>query len=258
VATTAFADDAACIAASEQALTLRQHGKLHDALKQLAMCADPACPAEVKEECGHRIGDIDAVMPSLTFAVKDASGNDLDAVTVTMDGAPLTTMLDGRALTVDPGEHAFRFEVSGQPAVEKKLVLREGEKERRESLTIGTAVTVAPAPVTSFWSTQRALGAIGAGLGIVGIGLGAYFGAFALSSQSQEHADCPATGCQHYLQSVTDYSYAQMNATASTVLFIAGGVLAAAGVVLWLTAPHVKVTPTAGLRTGGLTVGGEF
>jgi hypothetical protein len=79
-----------------------------------------------------------------------------------------------------------------------------------------------------------------------------------LASQSQEGSDCPSANCQHYLQSVTDYNYAQMNATASTVMFIAGGVLAATGVVLWLTAPRVKITPLAGPRTGGLSLGGEF
>jgi hypothetical protein len=259
VATPALADDAACVAATEQSLTLRQQGKLHAALKQLAVCADPACPAEVKEECGHRIADINAAMPSLIFAVKDSAGNDLDMITVTMDGAPLTSILDGRALTIDPGEHAFRFDIPGQPPIEKKLILREGEKDRREGITIGASTQLPPpSPPASFWNAQRALGAISGGLGIVGIGLGVWFGAFALSSQSQEGSDCPMPNCQHYLQSVTDYNYAQMNATASTVLFITGGVLAATGVVLWLTAPHVKVTPLAGPRTGGLSFGGEF
>jgi hypothetical protein len=257
VATAAHADDAACIAATEQSLVLRQQGKLHDALKQLAVCADPACPAEVKDECSHRIRDIDAAMPTLIFVVKDAAGNDIDVVTVMMDGAPLTGTLDGRALSIDPGDHTFQFEVTGQVPVEKKILLREGEKDRRESITMLLFAPPQPKP-PSFWSTQHVLGAVTGGLGIVGIGLGVWFGAFALASKSQEGSDCPAPNCQHYLQSVTDYNYAQMNATASTVMFIAGGVLAATGVVLWLTAPHVKVTPLAGLRAGGLTIGGEF
>jgi len=255
VAGGALADDAACVAASEQSLTLRQSEKLHDALKQLAVCADPQCPAEVKEECSRRIVDIDNVMPTIILAAKDDAGNDLDAVKVSMDGASFAATLDGRPLSVDPGEHTFRFEVQGRSAVEKKLVIREGERDRRESIVIA----VAPVPTApSFWNAQRAIALIGGGAGVVSIGLGVMFGAFAISAQNQEKSDCSATSCLHFEQSVTDYNYAQMNATASTVMLIAGGLLAAGGIVLWFLAPRVHVAPMASAQTAGMSIGGEF
>lgn len=253
----ARADDATCIAASEEALTLRQGGKLHDALERLALCADAACPAEVKEECARRITAVDAVMPTLILAAKDGAGGDLSAVTVTMDGAPLVSTLDGRALSVDPGEHTFRFETRGQLPIERKLVLRESDKERRELVTIGAPV--APAVVRGgSWGTQKTLAVISGGLGLVGIALGATFGAFAVSSQDQQHVDCGPSACPHYLQSLTDYDYAQRNATASTISFVAGGVLAAAGVVLWFTAPRVRIVPVAAANGAGVTLAWVF
>ncbi len=257
---TARADDASCVTAAEQSLTLRKSEKLHDALKQLAICVDPACPTEVKEECKRRIINIDAVMPSIILAAKDPTGNDLGAVSVSMDGAPLTTMLDGRPLSVDPGEHAFRFEVQGQPPIDKTLVIREGEKDRRESIVIGTAPPpTTPEQAPSFWNAQRALGLVSGGVGVVGIGLGVVFGAFAISSQNQEKTDCPAPNCLHYEQSLTDYDYANRNATAATIAFIVGGVLAAGGVVLWFTAPKkVRVAPVVSPQSAGLSVGGVF
>jgi hypothetical protein len=255
VTTGASADDAACIAASEQALTLRQQAKLHEALKQLATCADAACPDEVKQECSHRISDVDAVMPSLILGAKDAAGSDLDAVTVSMDGAPLISALDGRPVTVDPGEHTFRFEARGIPPVDKKLVVREGEKDRRETVTLIAPPPPKPPP---FWNTQRLLGLTSGVVGVVGLGLGAVFGGFAISIQNQEKSDCPAPGCQRYPQAAADYDYAQRNALASTVSFIAGGVLAATGIVLLVTSHTRPTTAAVNVSPFGLSVRGAF
>jgi hypothetical protein len=264
VASRASADDASCIAATEGALTLRQHGKLHDALKQLAACADVACPAEVKAECSRRIDDVKAAMPTLILAAKDGAGNDLAEVKVSMDGAPLVATLDGRPIAIDPGEHVFVFEEAGQAPVEKKLVLLEGERDRREGVVIGPLAPSAPAapsalPQPSSWSTQKTLAVVGAGLGVVGVGLGATWGAYAISSQNQEKSDCAsAGGCSKPKQASADYSAARENATASTVSFAVGAAFLAAGAVLWFTAPSVRVAPTVGSHDGGLVLGGSF
>jgi hypothetical protein len=278
----ALADDASCIAASEQALTLRKQGKLHETLKQLALCADAACPGEVKSDCTTRIADVNAAMPTLILAAKDGSGNDLYDVTVTMDGTPVATKLDGRPLVLDPGEHAFHLQTAGQAPVDKTLVLREGDKDRRETIVIGPpppvpapAPTPAPAPgeeprpAGSWWTTQRTLAVVGGGLGIVGLGMGSVFGVFALSSQSSEKTDCASpTSCTNHKQATQDYSTAGTDATLSTVSFIAGGVFLAAGAVLWFTQPsetgaspatgRLYLAPSTTGRGAGLVLGGEL
>jgi hypothetical protein len=272
----ALADDAACIAASEQSLTLRQQGKLHDALKTLAVCADAACPDEVKAECSRRIDGIGTAMPTLVLEAKDGSGNDLFAVTVTMDGAPLAAKLDGRPVSIDPGEHTFRFETAGQPPVEKKLVLREGEKDRRESVVLGPpAPAVAPppavpiAPPPSTWTTRKSLAVASGGVGLVGIGLGIVFGLYASSSQSREKSDCSTSGCPSYPQGNEDYDTAKKDATGSMIAFIAGAAFLAGGAVLWLTAPtetdarpatarRVRLAPMVVLGGGGFVLGGDL
>jgi hypothetical protein len=273
----AFADDAACIAASEQALALRKQGKLHRALEQLAVCADPGCPGEVKTECARRVDLVRASMPTLVLAARDTAGNDLLDVNVTMDGAPLATALDGRPLSVDPGPHVFRLEAPGLPPIERQLVLREGEKSRRESVVLGVprAAPAPPAPPplqpTSTWSTQRTLALVGGGVGIVGLGLGALFGGYALAAKNDESRDCPSAGCATRPQAVQDYNAAKDNATGSTVAFVAGGALVAAGVVLWLTAPApagepsrspvasgLRLTPGVGPSAATLVVAGDW
>jgi hypothetical protein len=252
IASPARADDAACINAVEQALTLRTTGKLRDALKTLAACSDPACPEEVRAECTQRIAAIDSAMPTLIFSAKDGAGNDLPAVKVTMDGASLTTTLDGRPVPIDPGEHAFRFEAAGQPPVDKTLVVREGEKNRIESVVLGPVVppppAAAPPPVTEeprSWSNRKTLAVVAGGVGVVGIGLGIVWSAYASSAQSQERSNCGASSCPNRDQSVEDYNTAQKNATAATVSLVAGAALVAAGVVLWITAPSSGSTTSA-------------
>lgn len=265
IAVPAMADDAACIAASEAALPLRQQGKLHDSLKQLATCAQEGCPGEVKSECARRIEEIKNAMPTLILAAKDGAGNDLYDVKVSMDGQPLVATLDGRPLSIDPGEHDFVFDESGQSPVEKKLVLREGEHDRREVVVIGpppppVVVSPPPAPITpSTWNTRRVLAVVGGGLGLVGVGLGTSWGLYAISSQNREKSDCPSAGpgCNR-AQANEDYTVAHEDATASTVAFVAGGALLAAGAILWLTAPSVHVAPAVGSRGGGFILVGDF
>jgi hypothetical protein len=255
-ASTARADDAACVTATEHALTLRQQGKLHDALKELATCSDTACPDEVKQECTKRLSEIDAVMPTLILAAKDLAGNDLADVNVTMDGAPLAKTLDGRPLTIDPGEHKFHFTYGKAPPLDKTFVVREGQRERRESVVIDFSPPK-PAP---FWGPTRMLGLGSALLGVTSLALGGVFGGFAIGAQNQERTDC-AQGCDRYAQAVTDYNYAQMNATAATVLLITGGALVVTGVVLWLAAPRsssVAVAPSVGIGSGAMVLRGTF
>jgi hypothetical protein len=277
---TGRADDAACIAASEQSLTVRKQGQLHEALKALALCAAEACPAEVKAECARRIGEVNAAMPTLILAAKDGAGNDLVDVKVSMDGAPLVSSLDGRPVSVDPGAHTFTFEAAGQPPVEKKLVLGEGEKDRREAVVIGPPppayVSTAPAtpalppPHEAGWSTNKTLAVVAGGLGVVGLGVGATLGAFALSSQNREKSDCSTSACPNRDQANADYNTASQDATGSTIACIAGGVLVATGAVLWFTAPkesasapatggaRVRVVPSIAGRSGGVLLLGDF
>jgi hypothetical protein len=284
----ARADEAACIAATEQALTLRQQGKLHDALKELAICAEASCSSEVKAECTQRIDAIDAAMPTLVLGAKDGSGNDLYDVRVSMDGAPLANRLDGRPIAIDPGEHAFTFQLTfqltaeltsgaaGPAPVEKKLVLGEGEKDRHESVVIGAPpppttapllTTALPSPAHVAWNTQKTLAVVSGGLGVVGVGLGVWFGAFAASSQSKEKSNCSVAACSNGPQAVEDYNTAKQDAVASTVAFAAGGALLAGGAVLWFTAPaarvpgdaaRLRVVPEIDARSGRLVIGGEF
>jgi hypothetical protein len=233
----ASADEAACVDASEASLGLRKAGKLHEALEQLAVCAAPACSTEVRQECAQRVEAINAAIPTVIFGAKDGAGNDLSAVSVTMDGAPLAAALDGRPMSFDPGPHTFRFETAGAPAVEKHLVLREGERDRQETVILGAVPLPSSAP-PPFWTSRRVIALSGAAVGVAGIAVGAVLGGYALAAKNDEAADCSLSSCKMPRQANEDYTTAGHNATGSTVAFIVGGALVAGGAVLWFTAPR--------------------
>jgi hypothetical protein len=261
-----------CLAASESSLTFRNQQKLRDARAQLLICSAASCPADVREECTRRVAEVKAAIPTIVFEAKDADGNDLVAVKVTMDGQPIADRLEGKALAIDPGEHAFSFETAGQASIKKQFVIREGEKDRRERVVLG-APSVAHAPIpaaasaslvtappnapqdssgpSSGLGTQRVLAIVAAGVGAVGVGVGIAYGLSAMSKHDQANTTCPNPQCPT-MNGVTLWNQAVSAGTVSTVGFIVGAVGLAGGATLWFTAPHR--TGESG-ESGGTQVG---
>jgi hypothetical protein len=243
---------AACIAASDKGLDLKKQGKLLEARRILASCAATACGADIAGVCQKRITDINAVLPSIVFLPKDASGHDLVDVKMTVDGVRTET-LDGRPVTLDPGAHAFRFEAAGLPPVDRSFVLAEGVKERQERIDMG------PTPTTEIGSTAETAGSAGAqpsggggsktlgivltGAGILGVTAGSVFGLMAILEWSQSRSDCGSpSNCNRRSAAVSEHDTASTEGTASTVAFAVGGAALAVGAYLWITAPHRAAT----------------
>jgi len=206
-----------CIDANAQAQLQQKDGKLRAAQTSLRLCTSPSCPAVVRDDCAQRLDALERVLPSLVFEVKDGSGADLTAVRVSLDGQLLAEKLDGTALAVDPGDHAFTFEVAGRSPVTMKLVIREGDRARRERVLIGPAIAPRPAPVVVVaptpavaveepkdppgepaadlgmpGSAQRTVGVVVAVGGVVGLGVGGLLAGLASSSWSSSQTNCSA------------------------------------------------------------------
>ena len=262
-----------CLMAAEASLKLRAEHKLRLTRTQLLVCSSSSCPGEVRQECMRRIDEVNAASPTIVLAVKDRAGRDLSTVKVSVDGQVLAEHLDGSALPIDPGPHEFTFEASGVPPLTETIILHEGEKDRRETVTLALGT---PAPGTADGSdtgagadgsrtaaagagkTQRLVGLVAGGVGIAGLAAGGVFGVLASSSWKTAQRECPDhTGCSPL--AVSDRSHAVTDATVATVGFIAGGVLVAGGLVLYFTAPRGD-SPRVGLevRPGGFAVNGEF
>jgi hypothetical protein len=241
-----------CIDADTRAQELRRAGKLHDALARLDVCTHAACPEMVRADCSERIDEIERVMPSVVFDVKTSDGHDVVDARVEMDGKVLRERLTGRPVTVDPGDHTFVVTARGQSQTVHAL-LHEGEKDRRVAMTVALDVTPPQPHASTRGDAQRIVGGALGATGLFGLALGSTFGAIAIAQHSEVAATCPDNVCPTEADRAAvepKNAEAQAFAAASTVAFVAAAVLAAAGVVVYFTAP--RAAARVGLGPGGV------
>lgn len=254
---------AKCIQANTDAQSLRREGKLSAAREQLRMCSESKCPSLVSADCVKRLDELENAQPTVLFDVVDASGHEVNEVTVTVDGHKLLDRLGGSAVAVDLGEHTVTFSAEGRPAVTQRLTFREGEKARHVRVTLGdvpgSAAAVAPAAAPASQEpaaseapagepspaaaesdsgrTQRTVGYIVGGVGLAGLAAGGVFGFLTISAKNRQTDNCSSqTQCPDYDSASAAHDDAKTYGTVSTVAFIAGGAATVTGAVLVLTA----------------------
>jgi hypothetical protein len=268
-----------CIDANAKGQDLLHDGKLTAARMELQSCASATCPAMIRGDCTRRLDDLERRQPTIVFDAKDAAGNDLSAVSVTMDGAPLLEKLDGKALPLDPGEHVFVFTTAGAPPVTKKLVLVERDQARRERIVFSPDREIpepsgpASAPHSlagqgGGMSTLRVLGLVSGGAGIVALGVASAFTLMAGSALSSQRSACASpTNCPNHDQAVSDHSTFTTDSSIGTAGFVSGGVLLAAGVAMFLaggaqsspgSSTGLLVIPRLATGSAGLTLHAAF
>lgn len=260
-----------CLAASESSLKFNAEQKLRAERAQLLTCAKNSCPVEIREECSRRIELVDHALPSVVFAVKDGTGKDTRAVKVTIDNELLAERLDGLALTIDPGEHQFTFEIAGQPPLEKRFVILVAQKNRREVITFAPVGVASVAPLTGpapavppsseqihGLSNHRIAAIVSAGIAGVGIGVGTAFGLMASSRKRDASDVCPETLCETQV-GVDRWNAARTAGNVSTVAFIVGGVGVVGAAALWFTDRSTSQDRLQiGLSLGKLQVRGRW
>jgi hypothetical protein len=202
----------ACVAASDQAQTLRDEGKYRAARLQLLACSRDACPGLVRHDCEKWLSDLDANQPTVVLGARDPKGTDAPSTRVLLDGAVLTSHLDGKPIAVDPGEHTFRYEATGAAPVEQHAVIRVGEKNRMLTAVVmplaPSAASLAP-PSTAESAAEPATHGLRvppvsialASLGGVAAVSFAYFGLSGRSDVSDLRATCAPNCTQSQVDS---------------------------------------------------------
>lgn len=265
----------ACLSASQAALDLANTQKLRAERDQLLLCAAATCPSEVRLECQRRIDEVNVALASIVFTVRDASGHDLTAVKITMDGDMLANRLDGTAIEIEPGEHQFRFEALGQVMQERRIDVRKAEKGRHElivfqptppverassvqrsspAIAAPRAINNTPAIATD---NQRKLAYLMGGFGLVGIGVGTAYGLTAISRKHAAEARCPHQCAD--VQGAALWDSAQAAGNVATLAWVVGGIGLSTGVVLWATAkPHSSALARLSIGPGDIRLAGAF
>lgn len=228
------ADDAA------QGQAARDAGRLLESRKLFIECTSSACPSVIRTDCAKWHGELEPRIPTMAVRAQVAGLDVVDA-TVSVDGADVPI---GRSALFDPGRHTIVVR-RGDREVSRELVLAEGELGRVVVVELPAAATPAAARADTVTpeaddrgGALRAIGLVTGAAGVVGLGIGTFFGVRAIAKNDDSNADghCDASGCDPAgAQARNDALGA---ATASTVSFAAGGVLLASGAALFLLSPR--------------------
>jgi hypothetical protein len=274
-----------CVDSNRNAQSLRRRGRFAEMRAALQICGDPSCPSIVVNDCVERLDELNRAQPTIVLEVKDAAGNDVGDVKLTVDGVATANRPGGDALEIDPGEHTFLFEAPGRQPLTRTFVLREGEKSRPERIVLTPvpapppAADASPAPpadvpaetpaaeVRPGLSERKIWALVAGGLGVASVATGAVLGLDAASDNTAQKRDCgSATSCPNHAQALTDHSAMETSGTWSTVSFAAGAAFLAGAAYLFFTdspapsrpATGLAVVPAIGRSSTGLVVRAEF
>lgn len=185
----------------------------------------------------------------------------------------------GTPIPVDPGDHkitasapkrrewstSVRAVAGTAPVV---LDIPELQNAPEAPPTTMPGETFVPATTGSDGKTQRTIGLVMAGVGGLGIIAGAVAGAFSMSYKNEANGqntgnNCSTTTNECQGSTGVDNRHAAIVAgDVSTVGFVAGGILALGGMVLFFSAPkrHDAQTASVGVGIWGTRagIGGEF
>ncbi|MEZ4315837.1 MAG: hypothetical protein R3F14_48080, partial [Polyangiaceae bacterium] len=183
---------------------------------------------------------------------------------ITRDGSPIPSALAGTAVPVDPGPHTLRVAADGKQPFETTVTLKPeggtvdvqvpalapggpapdptvaptatGTTTAPDATSTAPAGTTTPPPDASPRPWQKPLGIAATVAGVLGAGAGVALGVVAkgeFDKSNEQHCDAATDRCD--AEGVTQRAGAFELGNIGTVVTIAGGVIGAAGIVLWIT-----------------------
>lgn len=237
-----------------------QYASAWVALKEAADRAAAAKRSDAEKSALDAAKRLEPKISKLTVEVPPRAA--IDGLALKRDGKPMNQAEIGVAVPLDPGPHTIEASAPGRMPWSSKLTF--GATASTKTVTVPVLdfdpAAAPPSDATSretesTGTTQRVLGVVLAGVGIVGIGMGTFFGLHASSKNDDAAAHCrDTTHCDQ--QGLDLDKQARDSATISTISFIAGGALAVGGAVLYFTAPRGQVA--VGVRGTSVTVATEF
>jgi serine/threonine-protein kinase len=226
--------------------------------------------------------------PDLSYlTVNVATDARVEGLVVRRGGAVVLPDLYGVASPVDPGAVEIEASAPGYRSYATNARIAARGKEvvnlpKLEALPASAApppvaATVATAPASSTPASQppkkdtppekspnHTVAYIVGGVGIVGLGVGSYFGLRAMKKNKDAEEFCDAKNVCSDQEALDLTDDAKKAATVSNIAFAVGGAALATGIVLFIVAPGgneanaLRVSPTVAYHGGGLNVAGSF
>ena len=262
-----------------------KNGQTASAWATYADAASAADKANRKDWAARARTRMSAIAPNLSkLTINVPADTKVDGLAIKRDATDLGASGWGVAIPVDPGAHTIAASAPGHKpwsttvqvgAKKDEIAVTVPALEVDPNATTPPAVVAPPAEQSTLLSSpppedssrgnaQRYIGVGVGAVGVVGIGVGAVFGLLASAKKSDAAKDCNPDLSACNSTGVQAMDSARSRATISTIGFIAGGALVAAGVVLFVTAPKggeaktvgIGVTPNGG--GANLAVGGAW
>ncbi|APR86231.1 Hypothetical protein A7982_11580 [Minicystis rosea] len=218
------------------------------AFKEAEVMARNLNDADREQEANRRA---QAIAPQLArLAINVPPVTRVPGFELRRDGAVIGEGQWGSAMPVDAGLHTIEARAPGRKPWSTWVRIETNgsstmlEAPPLEALPADTSAATQP---VAFWGPQRIAGAALGGAGLVPLVVGAIFAAKAASKNGNSLPHClpnDITKCD--MTGVALRNEAFDAAKISTITFITGGVMAAAGIVIALTAPSAAPRKTVG------------
>jgi hypothetical protein len=242
------------------------------AYKEAADRAVTAHKADAEKLALEGARKLEPKISKLTVQVSQRS--EVDGLVIKRDGKAVVQAEWNTPVPLDPGLHTFSASAPGRKTWSARVAIGNAASQKSIEVPLlelavgdqsGDFGVMPSSPAAddnrSTGKGQRVVGLVVAGLGVVGLGVGTAFGLQAKSKNDDAASHCVAdTRCDATgIQLDKD---ARTAATISTISFIAGGALAATGLVVFFTAPSkkesaasvgVRATPGGAAMTFGAT-----
>jgi hypothetical protein len=213
-------------------------------------------------------------VPKLSVVVDEP----VAGLAVERDNVAIAPSALGLAVPVDPGAYVIAATAPGRRPWSTKVIIESGtyvvlhvpalaeETKAVSQETEPHAAQSPPAPVPSVsperpaGSLQRTIGLALGSAALVAAGVGLYFGMDAITDNQDAAARCQTPPRCTDPEAVGLTTAARHAAAVSTVAFISGGALLAAGVTVYFTAPRRPASSSlsVGLAGSNVLLGGRF
>jgi hypothetical protein len=233
------------------------------AFLEVAAASKRAGRTDREQIARDRAAALEPKLSHLTIVVPDAAK--VAGLAVKRDGELVREGQWGTPVPVDPGKHSLEASAPGKQTWSTSVDVPAGGKAASVDVQPLAEGASAPPPQPgaeappSSWPTQKTIALVVGAVGVVGVGVGSYFGVTALSKNSDSSSHCNGNSCD--ATGVGLRSDAVSDGNISTVAIGVGAAAVVGAAVLWFTAPKgtgVEVAPAVGERSQGIVLSGKF
>jgi hypothetical protein len=250
-------------------------------------------PQAFREAQTAAADEIKSVEPHIASLVVKVNGADeAKGLTLTIDNEPISALLVGAPQPIDPGTHQVSVSAPGFKTTAISVTMKDAERQSvalalepdpnaaagagaapssppaSSAPAAATAPTPAPSSPSHAGSGARTAGLVIGGIGAAALIGGTVTGIMGLSKKGSLNDQCPGQVCSYsspeqQSRFESDKSSLKTLGTATTVLLIGGGALAATGVTLFFvgapsSSDRVSVVSQFGPFGASLAAQGAF